>query len=419
MKYAILRTQKLKSAMSVHRSMKHAFRAQETPNADSKRTPDNTHIGATSVAEGMAAFKARLPEKVRKNGVLCIEYLITSSPEAMRSKERQEQNSYFNDALEWLKKRHGAENVIYAGIHRDETTPHMYAYVVPIDERGKLNCRAFLGGAKALSEMQTDFANNVGQSHDLQRGIEGSKAKHQTISKFYANIEKKGQIPEIKAEELKPRIIEKRFLGLVHTEETAEGVADRLTEKIEKLIQPFVENASIALSERTRSIEMRNTALGFQKKLKAVEARLNAFNRDFGELTPLDEAELRLKAQEKRQKAAIEKAQKRRVDNFPFLEKYGSDAVYSFAVRAIEAIKKHSGLWTNVNWQEIEKKLVETAINKIGVPKSEALRAVLEHSPRHADKSALDVDRIVALAKEREKYSHAQLNLDHDDYLSL
>jgi hypothetical protein len=136
-------------------------------------------------------------------------------------------------------------------------------------------------------------------------------------------------------------------------------------------------------------------------------------------LTPSDEAELRLKAQEKRQKAAIEKEQKRRVDHFPFLKKNGSDAVYSFAVRAIEAIKKHSGLWANVNWQELEKKLVETSINKIGVPKSEALRAVLEHSPRHAEKSALDVDRIVALAKEREKYSHAQLNLDRDDYLSL
>ena len=62
MQYAILRVQKLKSAVAVHRSMKHAFRAQDTPNADPALTPDNTHIGAQNVTEGMAAFRARLPE---------------------------------------------------------------------------------------------------------------------------------------------------------------------------------------------------------------------------------------------------------------------------------------------------------------------------------------------------------------------
>ena len=70
--YAILRVQKLKSAVAVNRSMKHAFRDQDTPNADPELTPDNTHIGAESVSEGMAAFRARLPEKHRKDAVLAI-----------------------------------------------------------------------------------------------------------------------------------------------------------------------------------------------------------------------------------------------------------------------------------------------------------------------------------------------------------
>ena len=51
----------------------------------------------------------------------------------MQGKPKSEQDAYFRDSLEWLKQRHGAENVVYAGIHRDETTPHMYAYVVPRD----------------------------------------------------------------------------------------------------------------------------------------------------------------------------------------------------------------------------------------------------------------------------------------------
>ena len=69
MGYAILRTQKLKSPVAVRRSMKHAFREQDTPNADPERLIENTHIGANSVAEGIAAFNAALPGKYRKDAV--------------------------------------------------------------------------------------------------------------------------------------------------------------------------------------------------------------------------------------------------------------------------------------------------------------------------------------------------------------
>ena len=101
----------------------------------------------------------------------------------------QERTAYFNDALKWLKQRHGGANVVYSGVHRDEKTPHMYAYVVPLDEStGRLNARRWLGGAKALSEMQTDFAANVGARHGLDRGIEGSRAKHQRVKRHYGLV---------------------------------------------------------------------------------------------------------------------------------------------------------------------------------------------------------------------------------------
>lgn len=199
MGYVILRTQKLKSGHAVRRSLAHAFREQDTPNADPTRASENSHIGAKSAQEALARFNARLPEKVRSNAVLGIEYLISASPEDMRGKSRKEQDAYFRDALKWLRAKHGAENVVYAGVHRDETTPHMYAYIVPIDDRGKLNCRHFLGGAKALNLMQTDFAQAVGQAHGLQRGIEGSKARHTTIKEYYTRVNAAFEpLPEVK-----------------------------------------------------------------------------------------------------------------------------------------------------------------------------------------------------------------------------
>ena len=70
--FAILRVQKLKSAVAVHRSMKHSFRAQDTPNADAELSHLNEHFGAHSVAEGMAAFRSRLPESFRKDAVQAV-----------------------------------------------------------------------------------------------------------------------------------------------------------------------------------------------------------------------------------------------------------------------------------------------------------------------------------------------------------
>ena len=64
--------QKLKSAVAVHRSMKHSFRAQDTPNADAELSHLNEHFGAHSVAEGMAAFRSRLPESFRKDAVQAV-----------------------------------------------------------------------------------------------------------------------------------------------------------------------------------------------------------------------------------------------------------------------------------------------------------------------------------------------------------
>ncbi len=189
MGYAILRVQKLKHMASVRRSMRHSFREQPTPNADPERAAMNTHVGACSAAEGVSRVEARLPERRRSDAVLAIEYLVTASPEAMAAKTAAEQDAYLHDALDWIRERHGAENVVYAGIHRDERTPHLYAYAVPVDpQSGRLNAKRWLGGPGALSAMQTEFAERIGRTHGLERGIEGSKATHQRVRRHYAAL---------------------------------------------------------------------------------------------------------------------------------------------------------------------------------------------------------------------------------------
>ena len=73
-------------------------------------------------------------------------------------------------------------------IHRDETTPHMTVMTIPLDERGKLNARALVGSRQQLSAMQTDFAERVGKAHGLERGLQGSPARHERVQRAYAHL---------------------------------------------------------------------------------------------------------------------------------------------------------------------------------------------------------------------------------------
>ena len=187
MSYAILRTAKLKSFGEIGGSLSHNYRTRPTPNADPTRTADNSHSVSKSYLV-MDGIKQRLPDKVRSNAVLCLEFLITASPEWSGWQDQKQEADFFKRSVEWLEKRHGKENVIATSIHRDETTPHLIAYVVPIDQKGKLNAREFLGGRAKLSKMQTEFHSKV-KDLGLDRGLEGSKAEHKTIKEFYAELQ--------------------------------------------------------------------------------------------------------------------------------------------------------------------------------------------------------------------------------------
>ena len=185
MNYAILRTAKLKTMGNIGGSLAHNYRTIETPNADPNRTPKNDHSVATPEAV-KKAIQDRLPEKRRSDAVLCIEYLISASSEWEGWGESAE-IEFFKRAGLWLTDKHGAENIAGVSVHRDISTPHLVAYVVPIDQKGKLNCKSFLGGRVKLNQMQTDFAKTVADL-GLTRGKEGSKAKHTSIKAYYHDI---------------------------------------------------------------------------------------------------------------------------------------------------------------------------------------------------------------------------------------
>jgi hypothetical protein len=158
------------------------------------------------------------------------------------------------------------------------------AYVVPLDG-DKLNAKKWTGGKAALSKMQSDFAQEVGAKYGLQRGIEGSKAHHQTIKDFYGLIDKPGRHVTITPESVTPKVIKKGFLTTEY--ETPEMVAERLTKAVQKAYSPAVEGAKLAAAERRRADEMAATARSKDEELKALQKRLQAMEKHFAPVLEL------------------------------------------------------------------------------------------------------------------------------------
>lgn len=190
MNFCILRTKKLSTFGGIAGSGKHTFREIDTPNADVSKTHSNRTWGAQTSAALCKSVRNLLPEKRRKDSVLCIEYLITASPEWFEEATTAIQNEYFRLARQWLEQRHGKTNIICLNMQLDEKSPHMVAYVVPLTADGRLAAKEFLGGRDKLRKMQSEFARMAGKPVGLERGVEGSKAKHKTVKAFYAELNK-------------------------------------------------------------------------------------------------------------------------------------------------------------------------------------------------------------------------------------
>lgn len=187
--FAILRTEKLKTAGNLGGLNGHLTRTINVPNADPKLSHLNElMVGTKNLATDVNNRIEQAGITPRKNAVLAVEHLITTSPEYFEGKTASEKYSkvkvFKEEAVEWLNCRYQTENVVNVTLHMDEKTPHIHAVIVPIDDHGKLNARAYFGGRAKMKEMQDSFAKDM-EPLGLKRGIKGSKAEHTTVSKYY------------------------------------------------------------------------------------------------------------------------------------------------------------------------------------------------------------------------------------------
>lgn len=142
-----------------------------------------------------------------------------------------------------------------------------------------MNAKKWLGGKKTLSEMQTDFWQRVGRGHGLERGIEGSVARHQTVKEYYTAISRAAEVGNGVNFPKERQVLERSILTT--TLETDAAFASRVAESVVEQLKPAaqkgVEAAHLARREREQAREVGR----LKKALDKAHKRLNAFERVF------------------------------------------------------------------------------------------------------------------------------------------
>lgn len=350
MSFAIYRTAKLGSFGEIGGSLSHTYRTRNTPNADESRIHLNEHSLET-YNSCFAAIKNSIPEKRRKNAVLCIEHLITASPE-WSGWNTEKEKEFFDKSLEFVKQKYGSENVIAHSIHRDETTPHLIVYVLPIDEKGGLNAKKWLGGRAKLSQTQTDFANEV-KSLGLERGLENSKARHKTLKKYYAVVNEPTPKLEEKKYEIEPinyDLIPK--MGLL---ETTSSFNKKLEASYEDIHFNY-ENQMLRLKEKHHE-ELKEKVNSYEKKLLDSRLKIEKLSNENQRLksdkkliTEGFEKKIELLEKEKTEITNDKLKSLREFDSFSQLKKIDPHAFQRLEIDVVNAVNQHK------NAREAERK---------------------------------------------------------------
>lgn len=209
--YAIFTFDKLKNSSEMGSRYKHNFRIYEDiANVDYTRTDNNIEYISLNGKDYEQASKEEIlrmkmygsDQRIRKDAVLGYEIYMGYSHDSVKIPVEQ----WAQKSIDWLQKTFNPENneihisdkegndktiqsdnVKSVVLHMDESTPHIHAYVVPIDEQGHLNARRYTGDRSALIRLQTAYAQEM-KEFGLKRGMEKSNATASDIARYHSYL---------------------------------------------------------------------------------------------------------------------------------------------------------------------------------------------------------------------------------------
>lgn len=119
---------------------------------------------------------------IRKDAVLCTEFLFTSDNKFFSDIGEERERIYFEKSLEFLENKFGKENIISAKVHKDEETPHLHAVIVPLHSDGSLSMKKYIDTKYDLSKLQDEYFNHISKEFlELDRGLSATETNRKNI----------------------------------------------------------------------------------------------------------------------------------------------------------------------------------------------------------------------------------------------
>lgn len=160
--------------------------------------------GFTSSGRGMeklrmAIDEAKAGKRWQKSVKPVLDVLVTFSHKDGEALSRADQDEYFRRALEFVQERFGgADNVLAAAVHRDESTAHVQILMLARERNGvKLGASQFMGNRGNLHRLQNDFWHTCGKPFGLRRGEPRTGAKNLPVRQLYGALAAGAEVPQM------------------------------------------------------------------------------------------------------------------------------------------------------------------------------------------------------------------------------
>lgn len=237
MSYAIMRMEK-RNASNIVGMFKHNERKNENySNEDINRELSSQNYQLIECDSYKEKINQEIKERykvnksIRKDAVLCVETVFTSDKEFFDKLTPEQERLYFEKSVEFLKEQFGEKNIIFATVHKDETTPHLHAGFIPMTDDGRLSYKNFVNSKYDLIKLQDRYFEKMVEFFpELERGQNSKETK----ARHLANQEYKIQQKE-KAVELQLEQINKNAMELEEKKKKLEAKKERLKLEDEKL----------------------------------------------------------------------------------------------------------------------------------------------------------------------------------------
>ena len=237
MSYAIMRMEK-RNAGNIVGMFKHNERKNENySNEDINRELSSQNYQLIECDSYKEKINQEIKERykvnksIRKDAVLCVETVFTSDKEFFDKLTPEQERLYFEKSVEFLKEQFGEKNIIFATVHKDETTPHLHAGFIPMTDDGRLSYKNFVNSKYDLIKLQDKYFEKMVEFFpELERGQNSKETK----ARHLANQEYKIQQKE-KAMELQLEQINKNAMELEEKKKKLEAKKERLKTEDEKL----------------------------------------------------------------------------------------------------------------------------------------------------------------------------------------